>query len=232
MAFPTYHETTNQSFSDVASPVSVAMPTTVNANDLLLILWTFKDLNTFTITVPTGWEQIYEVIWNYTGVRFMNANLLRRKADGTEGGTNVSITITGSSPYQAGATQVLRFSSWSGVLSQVEAANTGTSASPSANPDPPNLAPAGGSKEYLWIAAHHNVDLAVTTNAYPTNYINTSTATGGSGSGDTNARSASSTRNLSAASEDPGTFTLSASNRWMGTTIAVPPAPTDQLWWW
>lgn len=91
-------------------------------------------------------------------------------------------------------------------------------------PNPPNLTPAGGAKNYLWFAfASH--EGAHTITAFPTNYdlyqgsiVGTSPA-----GGNACASIAWAFRELNAASEDPGTFTYSASEDNMSTTLAIPP---------
>lgn len=86
-------------------------------------------------------------------------------------------------------------------------------------PNPPNLDPSGwGTEDTLWIVAY-GWDANVSNSAYPANYTykqGTDRVSGGAGAG-----VALAARQLNAASEDPGTATLSASEDWVAATIAV-----------
>jgi hypothetical protein len=92
-----------------------------------------------------------------------------------------------------------------GVLSA-----TGTSALP----DPPALTPPPGSADYTWIAWATWASTATLTSC-PTNYVlQVAPPNNGIGFGDC-------TRQLTAATENPGTFTISASSLWDAQTVAV-----------
>lgn len=94
-------------------------------------------------------------------------------------------------------------------------------ASNTANPDPDSISPAGGSKTYLFIAAHGHDQQSTTVDAIPAGYsggLTSYTGTAG-GTGMGTAQKAA-----TAASEDPGTFTLSGAKNGVHFTIAVHPA--------
>lgn len=91
-------------------------------------------------------------------------------------------------------------------------------------PNPPSLTPSGGANNYLWFAftSHEG---AHTITAFPTSYdlyqgsiVGTSPA-----GGNACASIAWAFRELNASVEDPGTFSYSASEDNMSTTIAIPP---------
>lgn len=84
------------------------------------------------------------------------------------------------------------------------------------NPDPPNFAPTGGSKDYAFLAGYFARDSA-TPSVTPTDYLNVANAGAGSGMMST------CTRALTAASDDPSAYTTS-NNDWTAFTIAVHPA--------
>lgn len=103
------------------------------------------------------------------------------------------------------------------VVSSVVSANT-------ASPDPPNLAPGLGTLNFLWIALA-TCEASRAVNSYPTNY-NLNQGLQGGGTGLTNAFATLvwAMRELSASSENPGTFSLTVAEDSMSWTIAIPPA--------
>lgn len=89
-----------------------------------------------------------------------------------------------------------------------------------ANPNPPSLDPSGwGTEDTLWIAVTAYDLGTVTVSAYPTNYSDDQSNIRGNNTGGVGIGIA--TRSLNAASDDPGTFTLSASEDTLTTLIAV-----------
>jgi hypothetical protein len=91
----------------------------------------------------------------------------------------------------------------------------------SATPDPPNLAPSWGAEDNLWVAGFALDDGTKTLSSYPTNYSDNQATVAGSTAG---VRLGIATRELNASSENPGSFTVSASDSWVALTIAVRPA--------
>jgi len=90
-----------------------------------------------------------------------------------------------------------------------------------ANPNSLSLAPVGGAKDYLWFTVYGK-DGDTNTTTYPTNYTNGRDAVGGGGLG--SCRIGEARRELNAASEDPGQFTISVSvERWNAVTLVVHP---------
>lgn len=87
-------------------------------------------------------------------------------------------------------------------------------------PNPPTLTPSWGAADTLWLVVA-GASGAVTASAYPTNYTDGNDDATSSG---TAASIASARRALNAATEDPGTFTISASTNWVAQTLAVRPA--------
>lgn len=98
--------------------------------------------------------------------------------------------------------------------------NTGTGA----NGDPPSLSPTGGSKDYLFLALM-GLDSETATFTAPSGYSNIATANSGTaGQVATNCRIAGATRQVTTATENPGTFTSTAPQTgWMAHTVAVHP---------
>lgn len=128
-------------------------------------------------------------------------------------GGETGVTITHGSNVTC---SVMReFGSTSGTIDFV-APVTATSA----NPNPPSLTPAGGAKNYLWVAGASYITTSVS--AFSTSYLNG--VSGISTSAGHLSRISSAERALDAAVEDPGTLTLAASSIHTAFTYAVSPA--------
>jgi hypothetical protein len=92
-------------------------------------------------------------------------------------------------------------------------------------PNPPSLTPSWGAADTLWLAVTGWSEGTITASAFPTNYTNT----GQNGTGVAGSEGVSigwGFRELNAASEDPGTFTLGSAANWVAFTIAIRPAAT------
>jgi len=95
----------------------------------------------------------------------------------------------------------------------------------STTPDPTTCTPTGGAKEYLWLwVGGWEGEQTSPPASNPTNYsspigANSSTV----GVVTTNVRVAAAQRNLIAASEDPGSWTISVTDDWTAYTVAIHP---------
>jgi len=92
-------------------------------------------------------------------------------------------------------------------------------------PDPTALTPTGGAKDYLWLwLGGWEGEQTTPPVSNPTSYTNPLGAgTGISGIDSGNCRVASARRELNAVSEDPGSWTISASDDWSAWVMAVHP---------
>lgn len=211
MAYPQTTTPTPQIFDTDTTTHLVEMPATVNSGDLLLTIAVNDDDNLFT--TPTGWTELNQDTHSEAEVNF---GVWAKVADGTEGGTTVDWETDGSEQVVA---TVYRVTSWYGTIAGVE---VGTFSEGNSDiPDPPSLSPSWGAEDTLWIACYGN-DSEETATAYPTNYTDGITASTGTGSG--RCGSGSARRELNATSDNPGTFTLSSDEQWLGQTIAIRPA--------
>lgn len=182
----------------------------VSANDLLL-LW-FAASTTTTLS-SSGWTFIIG------GATAGATHLGYKKAAGGE--TLVSFT--------AGTTCRSAYLGYR-ITGNIDPATqlpelSGINAATGANPDPLSLSPTGGSKDYLWLAIFRqnavvtNDDAWVT--AIPTNYGNKHASSAGTAG---SPAVAAADRQLTAASEDPGTFTSTSTTTWQAYTMAIHPA--------
>ncbi|MCJ7575357.1 MAG: Ig-like domain-containing protein, partial [Dehalococcoidia bacterium] len=216
LAAPVVASVTETAFGSDTTDHYVNMPATVNAGDLLIVLFTNDD--DATVTTPSG--------WNLTASGYITSqvrlSVYYKIAAGTEGGTTVNFVTSDS---QQAAAQVYRITDWQGTTPpEISTAATGTSAAP----DPAFLDPAGwGVSNTLWLAvAGQDRGSQNGTLAYPISYTNgTSTLS----SNTTQSCRIHSARRvlLTATSEDPGPFTIPVSEQWVAFTIAVRPAPRD-----
>ena len=116
------------------------------------------------------------------------------------------------------ASQVYRITGHNAHELSTQAQNT------DANPDPSSLNPTGwGTENTLWLAVANRCDDSSAITAYPTNYTN-GTDTIADGGANKSAGVESARRELNAASEDPGTFTIDESEAWIAHTIGIEPS--------
>lgn len=190
---------------------AIAMPATVNAGDLLLV---FTRTGGAINSHPGGWTLLHS---------HTVTPIYAKVSDGTEGGTSITI---GTSSSSTSAAQVYRITGWWGTLSTgVERA--ASSVVSSNTPDPPLLNPAEwGAEDTLWITVALTSSSSITINSYPANYTN------GTFSIATFNGVATARRELNAASEDPGTYTISFSTTWLAFTVAIRPAAAAERRRW
>jgi hypothetical protein len=208
--------TTNTSSTSTASKShSVSLPSGIQSGDLLIVL--FNSNSASAVNQPSGWT---EFLTRSSGPWISKGYY--RKADGTEGSTLTITTTAGTSSVHIS----YRITGAADPAVQApEQANVGEGGS-AATLNPPSLTPTGGPKDLLWIAVgFHNSANTGAVNAAPTNYgtLQASTVSGTVGIG-------SAHRALNASTEDPGTFSVSASvGRRGGATIAVHPAASVDI---
>lgn len=213
MAFPVVEA---RATSDGATGTShtINLPSGITTGDLLIVVFGL-DFTSATVTWPLGWTQIAEGTGD--GANRGRGFVGYRVADGTEGytGTGDTISITTSASDESAAVS-LRISAH-GQSNSVAPAIANSNGGGGDAVDPPNLAPAGGAADYLWIASRTSRNGSDVT-VYPTNYTN------GTENSNTGAVSAATCeRQLNASSEDPGAFSVDIGRPWSAFTIAVSP---------
>jgi len=219
LAAPAVASVTETAFGTDTTVHYVDMPATVNAGDLLIVLFT-NDGST-TVTTPGGWTQLASN--DNTAVR---CSAYYKIALGDEDGTTVNFITSAS---EQAAAQVYRITNWHGTTPpEISTAATGTSTML----DPASLDPAGWDvADTLWMAvAGQDLGYQTGSTAYPAYYTDgTSTLSSSGGTGSCRIHSAR--RVLAAASENPGAFTITAwppvYEEWVAFTIAVRPASHD-----
>lgn len=214
MAFPTWESTTGTPLTSATSPQSVDMPATVNAGDLLLLVYgsqtTAGDPQT-----PSGWTALQSATDYSTGTGAVFAKV----ADGTEGGGTVEVSLAAT---RRGAAQIIRVSGWEGTISGVELGGVVADVGAGTAPNAGSFSPSWGAEDTLWVWFVTASDDDEDVTAAPSGYSNlTSTKTGAGLNASATVGSATLANN--AASEDPGAGTLSDNADFMTGVIAVRP---------
>lgn len=209
MSFPVLASATQGSRSSNASSTSIAKPSGVQNDDLIIVLLALDDTDTNNSTSTSGW----------TLTRFAGAGdrLLVIRGWGS-----ASWPLVVSHDSEAAAWQVLRITG-ADAMPVLSSGAPGSSASP----NPPNLNPGLGERDFLWVVAGsvENPQSQYSPTNGPSGYSGY-TRTGG-GSSNTGTAVYRSWKQARAASEDPDAFTGQASaGTWVAVTIAVP-GPED-----
>lgn len=173
---------------------------TILAGDVLIVNATAY--NPDDISYTAGWTELYET----------DSVVTLSSAYKVAAGGEASVTVTTvGNPYLVCTVAQIRGSD-GGVESGTSA--TGSSA----NPDPPAVTPSWDNPNTLWIVVEGHQDATKTVSSYPANYTDGIAQGGGGASGDYTSMAF---RIYRAASENPGTYTLSGADDWVSNTIAV-----------
>ncbi len=200
-------------FTASGTSIDVPYPASVAAGDRLQILVVFDGAG--DAPTATGFTAIASPRAHSTAD---NGGLyvLEKVAAGGESGT-VTVTITGGLESIAGV--MLRWPAASIDAGTATAVAENSPASSTAAPDPPSLTVPWGSEDNRFLAIA-GWDGGRTLATYPTSYADTQgnedsdTATSGFGL-------AWASRALTTATENPGTFGISASDQWATVTLSV-----------
>lgn len=207
MAFPVDAErAANGIATPGATSLVVPFPTTLAGK---LVVFVSTTVNT-TITWPAGFTEIVE--WsNVGGTQFCTGSIAYRDLDGSEG---ADFTVN------FGATAIAGYA-WVRVTGAAPGAPEFATIGGPSNADllnPPNLGPAAGAADYLWLAFAGASAGNATWSSGPLNYGNFT-----SFGSNNNGKAAVASRQLNAASEDPGAFQLNRSLTWVAATVALAP---------
>lgn len=187
---------------------SVTLPASLVAGNQLYMLLTCRNAAT-VITTPDGWTRDLTVNTN------VSLGFFRKVSTGGEG-ASVAVTTDLS---VACSWQVEQ---WAGVHGSTAPEHstvaTGTS---STAPNSTGVTPSWGAEDTVWLT-WFGVTANPTISAYPSNYTGNNTYAVSSGTSNTVTGSA--TRELNTTTQDPGAFTISASNNWAAFTTAIRPA--------
>ncbi|HEX9894375.1 MAG TPA: hypothetical protein VGA78_10650, partial [Gemmatimonadales bacterium] len=213
--FPQVVKSTSSVNDTANTQHTVSLPSGIQSGNLLIVIFGHKGGTNETVTWPGGWTQFLDA----NQVTNVGLKAAYRKADGTEGST-ITVQTTNSVRSSHNSYRITGAED-PATQPPESAASNGNNA----NPNPASLTPTGGAKNYLWIAAEINNDGTNTITAYPASYSGGFQANGNA----SNSTTGSARRELNASSEDPGSFTLSASIAWAAGTIVVHPAAAPSV---
>lgn len=208
MAFPTVSDVTRGNDNTNGATSTLTLPATVNAGDLLL-----------AIVVKDSWSQLN---WDHTSVGAWRLAMDHQEsgqvrlaafwkiADGTEDCATLTIAFDSSEKC---AWQIYRITGANFVECNAEHASGVSTA-----PDPTSLSPSWGSADTLWIAAAgvdaNSVGSWTAPSGYSSGILDRANST-------TGVSLLSAVKTATAASEDPGAFSIAASEQWAATIFAV-----------
>lgn len=211
--FPVLESVTTSATNAPGTSHSILLDDLDSAGELLLA-WMIFNADT-TITGMTGWTALS----SNTASPGRSA-VYGKIATGSEG-TSISATTSTSN---AGAFLVQRISNnKGGLVAGTDYTVAVAAAATTANPNPPSVTAGWGSANNMFIAACAVRGDNDTVTGYPTNYGSGTgkVTTNGGGGG---ATVGAAVRQLTAATDDPDTFTLSASEFGRAYTIVIRPA--------
>src|SRR3990170_4073699 len=216
--FPVVDARASTNGTTASSNAVVTLAGSQNNGDTLIVLHRSAD-GTASHGYPANWNVLFNDNSDASDDRISAAWC---NVSGTSCSSGGTITITQTSSKFAS----IAFTISNAIDPTIRAPEFSTLTTGStATPDPGNLSPTGGSKDYLWIwAGGWEGEQTSPPSANPTNYANPTGADSGIVSSvATNTRVATAERTLTASSEDPGSWTISTSDDWTATVIAVHP---------
>jgi hypothetical protein len=195
------------------------LPTGAATGDLVFYVVGNDNTSTTNLSASTGWEASSQIT---QGSNVIKGRVFARKLTGTTGDNILSVTGAAQDYSIVGGRIPAAEHNVTDVASWATNMVAGFASTSNGNANPPNLAPAAGSDEYLWItAAIIDATTGNTISADPTDFSAGANVTSASSTSSCVTRVA--TRRHTAASLDPGTFT-NTSRPFIAFTMAVPPA--------
>lgn len=216
-SFPSVRSSASTIISSNTTTFTVNEPPTVEATDQIVYVINADAGSGRTITPPAGVTTRGKWTSGFTKTTEL---FTADSVDGTEDGGTLNFTLNASAEGVCFAFAISSMLSNSSIQAVgTEVVNTGTS-----SPDPPNFTPTGGSKKWLWLAHFGGRDDDALVTAFPANYTH-HTIQGRTGNGINASMTAGCAfRQLEAASENPGAFTLDDPEYIGAVTIAIEPA--------
>lgn len=214
MAFPVLTSVTDTDFDTSVTSMPVNFPATVNSGDRLVAVAEVRNAGTWS-TVPTGFT---ELAAQAGGGAVGKLTVFEKIADGTEDG---GLGTWVHSASTSAAWQLIRVT---GAHASTASEVATTSGDASAADPPSKTTSWGGSEDNLWLAIAGHAAISTTPwSAAPSGY--SGFAQNGASSGGAAVAVAHGYKEAAADTENPGTFTVSGSNRfWAAATLAIRPA--------
>lgn len=226
MAYPVIESRTKTDFTTNPTTFAANLPAVIDAGELLLLMAKTEDENSIVeASVSDSTSDAWTSLEGPTGSTTEGSALVFAKvADGDEDSGTVTFTTLGS----GGCAQayVYRISGWGGTIATDIDIAVSTAYTISSTADPEAVTAGWGSDTNLFLVSVHLNDDDATTAAASTGYGNLQSASIGNG-GNNSATMAIFDRELTASSDNPGTITLSESERWLCCTMVIKPAASD-----
>lgn len=210
MAFPQVDSVTETQSTTPATAHNVNVPAT-DSSKVMIMVWANE--NQQGTTGPSGWTELAQgfALNQATGAVYA-------VIDSASAGT----VIVSTSASVTGAAQVYLISSWGGTIGTDIDISAITSGENNA-PDPSGVTAGWGADDNLFIAFTCFGDDDETADTAPANYSNL-VSTNSSAGANISATVGTATRELNAASDDPASFGISGTERWVAGTFVVRPA--------
>lgn len=216
MAAPTIVSITQTSEGTDQSTITVDLPTTVDAGDLLLLAVMFeREQVSAAITPPTGWTELLDVEANASQGHLYICAI---SAVGNEDGGNVN--IVGDLAGKAAA-QVYRITGWGGTVADDIDITSINTLGVTSTPNPPSVTAGWGAADNLVVVftGLRDDNPSLSADIYGNGLL-----TSGGGEGNDNATLISDYTTTTSATEDPGAWSLSESETCIAATLIIEPA--------
>jgi hypothetical protein len=204
-----------------ATSHAVPLPSTITADSLLMIVGRIAAAG--TVSLPAGWTVVQDSSDASDDVTFYAYK--DDLAVGNEDGTTVTVNH-GNGKMSAVSLSITGAEDPAVLAPEASTVAVGSSTTP----DPTACTPSGGSKPYLWLwAGGWEGEQTSPPSTPPSGYTAVAGANSGTGGAvTTNTRTYVAKRQNEAASEDPGSVTISVSDDWTAWTLAISPPGTGQ----
>jgi len=205
-----------------ATSHNVSMPATVSAGDLLIMQFATSAAVGITHTTPSGWSLLLTNVGAIAGGSSFRSSIFYKIANGSEGGTQVSVAVSASVRRAAIVNRIA--AGTFDTAAPLSGSSVYVAATP--NPDPPVHSPPWGAGKTLWIVGYgqRNSPGSSFVVQYPYPQGNTLARTPSTGTA--YVHTASCVVDSETASLDPGAFGsgISTGGSCVGFTLAVRPA--------
>lgn len=209
MASPVIEGTADSNSSTSSTSFTVNLPTGIVSGEGILVAVT-RDGGAGTVSFPAGYTELYDLIDDDS---FATGAAAWKQSTGGEP-ASITVTSTTSDPFVARAWRISGATDFTVTPPDfdtvVNAGNTTTH-------DPPNVSVTGGSNDILIIPILHFDTYTASVSSFPSGYGNTGSAA--SGTSGSQCEMAWCDLSTTAASENPGAYTLSTTRRAVTSTI-------------
>ena len=224
MAFPTVRARISSSRGSDATSHDVTLPVTPNSGDLIVIFYATdgsgaSNWSTTSTNGGSGGPYTYQkplADENHSGG--CNSGIRYRISDGTE--TSPQRFTTSSSEHFVARAYVIQAGTFN-ATTPLEAGDDVEGSS--ANPNPPSLSPSWGAADTLWIAGY-GADDDDESSAGPSGWGGSNFVCIESAQSTTSCSLGIADKEENIATNDPGTYTMAASEEWLAWTVAIQPS--------